>query len=508
MKIQTEPRDDHQVKLTVEVEPELMEETKQRAARQLSRRVKMPGFRPGKAPYAVVVRQLGEAAIVEEALELLVKDIYPKAIDEAGIQPYGPGSLENVASMDPPTLEFVIPLEATVELGDYRELKKEYQPVEVSEDQVEAFLKDLQSRQAVLEPVERPVEEGDMAYVKLSAERVQPEEGQDPAIIRERSMPFLIHGEEEEGPTEWPFPGFSRMLIGMSAKEEKDFTYTFPEDTEFESLRGVEAHYHVLLEDVKARILPELNDEFATTVGDFETLEQLRQEIRKGLEQQARDQYNEGYDNELLQEAVDQATIKFPPQMLDREIDNVIHNLGHRLEEQNMDMDLYLKARNMTMDQMREEVRPTAESRLKNSLFLYELAEAEKIEVAQEDLQNETMRTLDDISRTMPEKEFKKLANRDVFSSVVNSVMADMISRRAVERLRSIASGIPEETPPAAEETSEVSAEVPEDGEEIEIASASGEPESGSPDQAPAQSQDDTGDDRDAVKTDDAGAAE
>lgn len=466
MKIETEPRDDHQVKLTVEVEPEMMEDAKQKAARQLSRRVKMPGFRPGKAPYAVVARQLGEGAIVEEAMELLVKDIYPKIIDEAGIEPYGPGSLENVVSMEPPVLEFVVPLEATVELGDYHDLKKTYEPVEISDDQVEAFLKDLQSRQAILEPVERPVEEGDMAYIKISAERVQPEEGKEPMLIRERSMPFLVHGEgEETAETEWPFPGFSQKLIGMSPKEEKEFTYSFPEDTDFESLRGVETIFHVALEDVKARILPELNDEFATTVGEFENLEQLRKEIRTGLEQQARDQYNENYDSELLEEAVAQATIKFPPQMLEAEIDNVIHNLGHRLEQQNMDMELYLKTRNMTMEQMREEARQSAESRLKNSLFLYELAKVEDIQVGQEDLQNETMRTLEGLTQSMPEKEVKKLANRNIFSNLVNSVMADMISRRSVERLRSIASGIPEET----HEVEEMSAEVAEGSEEIEI---------------------------------------
>ena len=171
MKIDKQFQEDHQVKITVEVEPEQMESMKRRSARKIARRVKIPGFRPGKAPYAVIVRQVGEAAIIEDALELLVNDIYPKVIEEADINPYGPGSLENVGSLDPPTLEFVVPLEAEVVLGDYRSLRRPYEPEPVKDEDIQDVLDNIRERQAVIEPVERAAEEGDLVTVRISAKR-------------------------------------------------------------------------------------------------------------------------------------------------------------------------------------------------------------------------------------------------------------------------------------------------------------------------------------------------
>ena len=169
MKIDTQPLEDHQVKLTVEVENEKLSEAKIRAARQLAKKVKIPGFRPGKAPYQVVVRQIGDAAILEEAMELLIDDIYPKVIEEADIHPYGPGKLEQIVSTEPPTFEFVIPLEAKVVLGDFRSIRRPYELKEIPEQDVENVLDDLRERQAVIEPVDRPAQPGDLVDVRLSA---------------------------------------------------------------------------------------------------------------------------------------------------------------------------------------------------------------------------------------------------------------------------------------------------------------------------------------------------
>lgn len=461
MKIESQPLEDHQVKLTVEVEPETFESAKRRAARQASKRTKIPGFRPGKAPYQVVVRQVGEATIIEEALELLVKDIYPKVIDEAEINPYGPGQLENVESMDPLVLEFVVPLEAEVELGDYSSISQPYEPKEVTEKEVDDVLNDLRERQAVLEPVERPAEEGDKVFVRLSGIRKNVEEGENPTLVSERSMSVLIKPEEtdssEEGDSqEWPFPGFSRQLIGHSPQDELTLMHTFSEDWDFESLRGEEAEFHVFIEDVKSQTLPELDDEFASSLGEYDTLEELIKDIRAGLEQQALETYNEDYDSQILKEAIDQATIEYPPQMLENEIDSVIHNLEHRLEEQNLDMELYLKTRDMDMDALREEARPVAETRLKQSLFLFELAKAENIEVEPEELQTETIRTMSSLSRTLSEKEARQLSNEGVINNLATSIMADMLTQRSLERLRKIASGQLEKEP-EEESTTEVS---------------------------------------------------
>jgi trigger factor len=471
LKIEKQNLEDHQVKLRVEIEEKTFEDIKRRAAKKLSRQTKIPGFRPGRAPYNVVVRQVGEPVILEEALDMLVQDIYPKVIEEAEIQPYGPGKLENVESMEPPVLEFIVPLEAKVELGDYRSIRKPYVPDEVTDKQVDEVIDDLRERQAILEPADRPVEEGDVVYIKLSAERTQSDEAADTSeeaeetqetddltLIPERSVPILIQPEEEdsssksedeeeqeEEPEEWPFPGFSRQLIGMSKGDEKTLTHTFPEDTQFESLRGVEAAFHFEIEDLKSRTLPELDEEFAKSLGEYETMDELRAEVRSQLEEQARQNYNEGYDEQVIEQAVEQATIQYPPQMMEDEVDSVIHNLEHRLESQRMDMDLYLKSREMSMEDLREEVLPVAESRLKRTLVLYELARDEDIQLDQAEVQTEATLTMQNLKRNLSPEDARKLSSPQVYNNIVTSVMADLLSQRATERIRKIASGELEE---------------------------------------------------------------
>jgi trigger factor len=498
LKIEKQTLEDHQVKLTVEVEEKTFEDAKRRAAKKVSRQTKIPGFRPGRAPYNVVVRQVGEPVILEEALDILVQDIYPKIIEEADIQPYGPGKLENVESMEPPVLEFIVPLEAEVDLGDYRAIRKAYEPEEVTEKQVDEVIEDLQERQAILEPVDRPVEEGDVVYTQLSAERTQSDpaaveadesqegtqESEDLNLIPERPATILIRPEEaeksqkpeqsdeeeadEDEPEEWPFPGFSRQLIGLSKGDEQTITHTFAEDTQFESLRGVEAVFHVRVDDLKSRTLPELDDEFAKLFGDYETMEELRAEIRSQLEEQARQKYNESYEDEILEQAIEEATIQYPPQMLEDEVESVIHNLEHRLENQRMDMDLYLKSREMSMEDLQEEVLPVAESRLKRMLFLYELAKAEDIQLDQAEIQTEATLTMQNLKRTLSEEDARKLSNRQVYNNLVTNVMADMITQRATERFRKIASGEykEEEQADQAEQEEEPQAELETTSEE------------------------------------------
>jgi trigger factor len=454
LKIETEIQEDHQAKLTVEVEADLMESMKRRAARKIGRRVKVPGFRPGKAPYQVIVRHVGEGAVTEEAIELLVDEIYPKVIEEAEINPYGPGTLKNVNSLEPPVLEFLVPLEADITLGDYRSLRKPYEPKEITEADVEDVLTNLRERQALIEPVERPAQEEDLVTVRISATRKNVEDNQDPVLIPERSVPIIVRssgilkpseseadqGDDEEN-DEWPFPGFSNYLVGMSANDEKLVAYTYPEDSKIESFRGVEADFSTVVETVKARKLPELDDDFATSLGDYENMEALRSSIRTSLIQQAEKAYNESYDNDILETAIEQTVYKYPPQMLEEEIDSVVKDLTHRLEQQGFDIDLYLKTRGLDMDGLREEMKPVAETRLKRALFLFELAQAEDLKVDQEELEAETNSTVDYLSRVLPQKEARKLSNTNVQSNLIGNIMVDLLSQKALNRFRSICKG-------------------------------------------------------------------
>ncbi len=442
MKIDTQPLDDHQVKLVVEISADEFESTKQRAARKLSRRTKIPGFRPGKAPFPVILRHLGENAILEEAIEMTVDEVYPKVIEETGIKPYGPGSLDEIKSMDPPTFEFSVPLKAVVELGDYRSIRVPYEPVQIAEENVDQVLENLREQQAVVEPVDRPAQESDLVYLRLNARLVRIEEDQDPTLINNRSMPVLIEKEEIDNNEEWPFPGFSRQLVGASKGDEKQIVHIFSDDAIYDSFKGEEVEFEFSIEDVRSRTLPELNDELAQSVGEYETLEELRSNIQQSLEQQQSEAYHQDYDDQILEKVVEISSIKYPPQMLEREIDNVIDSMQSRLNSQGLDIDLYMKTRNIDMEGLRAETKPVAETRLQKSLVLLELADVENIQVNPEDLQSETVRTLDEASQYLSEKEFKKLTTQDSTSNLVGNILMDLLIQRTQDRLRDIARGL------------------------------------------------------------------
>lgn len=453
LKIETQATEDHQIKLKVELDPQPLEDAKRRAARKIAQRTKIPGFRPGKAPYPVIERFVGESAILEDALDLLVQDVYPKVVEEAGIKPYGPGTLENIISMEPPVFEFVIPLEAEVELGDYRSLRMPYNPQEVTEERVTAVLDDLRERQAVLEPVDRPALEGDQVQIRLSARHVSVEEGADDTLIKERTMPVVIEPERSETVEEWPYPGFSRQLIGLNSGEEKTLLYAFPDDSVYESLRGKEAEFHFVVEDVKSRLLPELDDEFAKSQGDYENLQDLSKKIRIQLEQDAMREFESGYEEKIVDSLVEDATIKFPPQMLENEADMVIHQLEDRLAQQRLDLDTYLKARQMDKEGLQQEVLPVAESRLKRSLVIYQVAEEENIQVGDEEVQAEALRTLDQLTRNLPPEEIRKLSTNELIPGMVSKVAADMVLHKTMGRLIAIAKGEADTEPESTAET-------------------------------------------------------
>lgn len=444
MKIETEFLDNHQVKIQVEIETAPFEDAKHRAARRIAKKTKIPGFRPGKAPYNVIARHLGEPVIIEEAMELLVDEIYPKVIEEAKITPYGPGSLENI-NLEPPKFDFLIPLSPTVELGDYRAVRIPYDYEGISDEDVNLTITDLQERQVVLEPVDRPAQENDEVYIQLSGVRLNPKEGQDNILIKERDAGIVIKPDTNEN-TEFPFTGFSRSLIGLSIGDEKTIDYTYPENDRYTELAGVHGEFQIKVKEIKKRTLPDLDDEFAQSVGEFTTFEELQNTVRKSLDEQSKEVFHQEYDDKILSELVSISTIKYPPQMVEKEIDRTIDNLKNRLSQQRMDIDLYLKSRKMDMDALREELKPVAETGLQKSLVLMEITNAEKIDINQEEFRAETSRTLDALNQYLPEQEARKIANdQESVSNILSNIMYDMMTKKTLQKIRDIARGIEEE---------------------------------------------------------------
>ena len=443
MNIETQELDNHQVKLIVETPIEPLESAKQQAARKIARRTKIPGFRPGKAPYAMIVRHLGEEVIMDEAIEIMVNDLYPKVITEAQVDPYGPGALEKIVSIDPPKFEFIVPLKPKVELGDYLTVRVPFNLKEITDKNVEDVINNFRDRQAIVESVDRPAQIGDMIYLEISGKRKTGAEGEKEELVKNRRITVLIEDKEET--LEYPFPGFSRHLIGMTSGSVKEIDHTFPKDFYVEALRGIQADYHISVEDVKSRTLPNLDDDFAKSVGDYANLDELKAAIQEELVKQATDEYNTEYDDQVLNDIIKISTIKYPPQMLEEEIESVIHQLKDRLANQKLDIDLYLKTRKMTMEDLKRETKPIAESRLSKMLVLMEVSRLENIKMDAKEAMKEATHTMGELSRTVTKKNLPRATEDELVADLAGNIMMDKLVKRTMERLREIAGGKVEE---------------------------------------------------------------
>ncbi len=444
MKIEKQLQDDHQMQLTVEVEADLMEANKRRAARQLAQRGKIPGFRPGKAPYEIIVRQYGEAAIVEQAMDLLIDEIYPKVLDQAEIKPAAPGSLEKIEAVDPPKLIFRVPLAPEVDLGDYRSIRVPYEWSAPGKKELDESLTNLRQMYATTETVERAVELGDFILVDVKGERAKPKAEEDRTAALSRND-FAIVVRKDGQDDEWPYPGFSKELVGIKPGDSKTVKHKYPKDDADESLRGETVNFEVTVKTVRGMTLPDLDDDFAKMTGSFETLEELKETVKKYLEARSKDEYDDKYFVELIDKIKAGATIKYPPQVVERETEHVVEEIGQRLSQQGLDLDAYFKMRQTTREQfMEEEARPIAVKRLERSLILDRLTQEEKITLDDSALKNE-------FGQTMVELHYQgldlnkvgggKQGQQQVAQAIAMESANRVLTRRILERIKAIAAG-------------------------------------------------------------------
>lgn len=463
MKIETNLQPDHEIQLIAEIDEAVFEKYIQRAGREISKKVKFPGFRPGKVPFDVIRRQYGVEAIEQEAIELMVDDIYPEAITQADIKASGPGRLDKILSIHPPKFSFIIPLEPEVILGDYKSIRKDYHTEPVDANEEEKVLSNLQREFATAEPVAHPAQDGDLIYALISAKFSEPQEGESDELIRESPYQTVI-GDQTTGNDSWPFPGFSEHLLGMSEGEEKVIDYSYPEDSNYEKLRGKNAKFTVKLQSVKALTLPEVNDDFARTIGNFETLDDLRKSIHTRLEETRQQEYDDLYFSAIIDEMVKQATIKYPPHLLEHEVEHSLEHLNEDLGRQKLDLDTYLKLRKVDHDTfIEEEVKPAARQRLESNLVLQKFAELEKIELSREELQAAVSDTLADLQghpdlrKIKARREMENLANMVTYQTA-NKLLNDHI----LAQMKKIATGQADAPTEVSEDKPETSDSAPE----------------------------------------------
>ncbi len=441
MKIETEHLQDHQALVTAEFEQELFQRYQHRAARKISEKGKIPGFRPGKAPFDVIRRSYGDQLIQEQAVELLVDDLYSDILKEADIKPGAPGSLEKIVSTDPLIVTFRIPKEPEIELGDYHSLKLSFEPKAVEDSQIEGVLQSLRSSYATTESVDRAAENSDLVYLKMTGTILPAQDEEAEVYLNNHSVEVVIGGSEMQ-PDNWPYEGFSQELIGMSKGDEKTIVYEFPSTSANQHLQGKTVEYVVAVEEVKKMEFPEFNDAFAQEVGTYESLDDLKTKIRESLTHRQLHEYEDEYFDQLLDQLQERSTFKCPPQVIEEEKESLIKEFEQNLSRQNMDLSVYLKIRNCTREEfITDEIEPSARKRLARSMILSEIAKVEKIEITPaelEDMVKERMQYM------LQSQGLDKMPSKKALNQLSSALTMDSVSRlynqKTLDLLKSIAS--------------------------------------------------------------------
>ncbi|GMR11598.1 MAG: trigger factor [Anaerolineae bacterium] len=431
MKIDTETLEDRQIQLTIEVPDDRYNAAMRSAARRMSKRDKIPGFRPGKVPFDVAVGRFGEDAIFDEALDTLGQDVYKQALEDSELEPFAPGALNEVISREPLVLRYLVPLAPEVDLGAYRKVRVKFKPPEVSDEALEAMMEDLRQRQALIEPAERPVQMSDVAVINIEGNLDEPEEEETALVLKESGISLLI---EED--TDWPFPGIAKELVGIEVDETRTLTHTFGEEYPAEELRGRAATFEITCQEVKSRFVPEWSDDLAQAMGDYESLLDLRIKARESLTESAEREAEAEYADKVLEEIGEVSEVTYPPLLADQEVDDLLHDIVHRLEAQKLTLEDYFQAENKTEAEVRDELRPRAEERVRRALILGKVVEEEELEVGEEQISGRIQRLANSIQD--PEGNVLKALNTPRSRRRIEN---DLLFEMAIDRLVSIAKG-------------------------------------------------------------------
>ena len=369
---------DSRVRVDVDVDPKDVEGSIAKTARQLGQDMKMPGFRKGKLPPEMVVKQLGRETVLTQALESSLGDWYERAMLESGVNPVGDPKLDLSDLPDegmPLKFSIEVAVRPGAELGEYKGLEVGREEPEVPEDAVEGELKRLQEGFASLNPVDREAKEGDVALIdyegKIDGELFEGGAAKD----------YLL--ELGEGRV---LPELEKALIGAKPGDERQATVPFPDDYPAEEVAGKSAEFDVTVKEVREKELPELNDDFASEASEFETLDELRDHISGQIRDILDNQIAERFREAALDAAVANAKVQLPDPVVEARAAEMWRRVERQLQRQGMDPENYLQMQGKTREEMIEQARPDAEQALKREAVLEAVAKAEGIEITEEDM--------------------------------------------------------------------------------------------------------------------------
>lgn len=441
LKVTAERLPESQVELSVEVEAEAVARAMDRAYRRLVNRINVPGFRRGKAPRQIVERMVGRETLWQEGVEELVPNVYKEAVQQAQIQPIDEPQID-IVQQEPLVLKFVVPVRPTVELANYRNIRIPKVEVGVTDADVAAALEQLREQYAEWVVVHRPAEPGDMVRVDVEGwvgaapllysvtGETLVRSAESETIVDRKDVKFWVSPENR-----FPAPGFAEHLVGVVAGQVKEFTLTLPADFRQPEYANRSAAFRVTVHDVEERRLPALDDEFAKKVGDFESFDALRDDVRKKLQERLELEAARQLEDVVVRTVVDESKVELPPSLVAQEVDRLMERLTDRLKVENMSLDQYLKAINKSEGQLRDELRDDAVRNLKTTLVLDAVADSEGIKVSEGEVQGQIDRVSESLGDEAGQETVRLLSSPEGRLNIA----FDLRTRKVIERLVALA---------------------------------------------------------------------
>ena len=381
MSVQVENLEKNMAKLTIEVSAEELEKALNAAYQKEKNKISIPGFRKGKVPRAMIEKMYGPAVFYEDAANTLMQENYPAAVEESGVDIVSRPTVDvvQIEKGKPFVFTAEVAVRPEVTLGKYMGVTVTKIDTSVSDEEVEESLeKERNNNARTITVTDRAVESGDTAVIDF--------EGFVDGVAFEG-------GKGENHPLEIGshtfIDTFEDQLIGKNTGDEVEVNVTFPEQYQAADLAGKPAVFKVKINEIKTKELPELDDEFAQDVSEFDTLAEYKEDLKKRLVEQKENEAKRTKEDEAIQKIIDKSKMDIPDAMIDTQCDTMIEEFAQRIAQSGLSMDQYLQFSGMTVDQLKEQVRPEAETRIKSSLVLEQIAKEENIEVSDEDINAE-----------------------------------------------------------------------------------------------------------------------
>lgn len=419
MSLQVEKLEKNMAKLTIEADAETFEKAVEKAYQKQKSRISIPGFRKGKVPRQMVERMYGKEVFYEEAANLLIPDVYDEALDECEEDIVSSPQIEvvQIESGKPFIFTATVALKPEVKLGKYKGVKVDKIDTTVTDEEIDAEInRERESNARNITVNDRPVKDGDMTTLDFEG---------------------FVDGEAFEGGKgeNYPLtigsgafiPGFEEQLVGAEVGKEVEVKVTFPEDYQAEHLQGKEAVFKCTVKEIKEKELPELNDEFASDVSEFDTLAEYREDVKKNLEEKKTQDAKRAKEDAAVKAAVDDSEMEIPEAMLETQQKQMVDEFAQRITMQGLSMEQYFQFTGTNYQQMVEQVKPQAEERVRSRLVLEAVAKAENIEATEEDYEAE-LKTMADVYQMELDKVRDLLGEREK-----KNIMLDLVVRKAAE---------------------------------------------------------------------------